>query len=50
VRAFITAGQGFAPLAAATLAARRRKGRTGTKPLIDTGQLRRAITYVLRRK
>lgn len=37
------------PLADSTLAARRRRGRTGTKPLIDTGQLRNAITYVLRK-
>lgn len=40
----------FAPLAEATLAARRRRGRTGTKPLIETGQLRNSITYVLRKK
>lgn len=40
----------FAPLAEATLAARRRRGRTGTKPLIDTGQLRNSITYALRKK
>jgi hypothetical protein len=33
-----------------TLERRRAKGRTGTKPLIDTGQLRNAITYVLRKK
>lgn len=38
----------FAPLAPATLADRVRRGRTGEKPLIDTGQLRRAITYVIR--
>lgn len=36
-------------LAASTLAARRRRGRTGETPLIDTGQLRNSITYVLRR-
>ncbi|UGB46995.1 hypothetical protein LQ772_06805 [Frateuria edaphi] len=40
----------FQPLAEATLAARRRRGRTGTKPLIDTGQLRNSITYVIRNK
>lgn len=39
----------FVPLSERTLAARRAKGRTGTKPLIDTGQLRRALTYVLRK-
>lgn len=48
VRAKITEGP-FAPLKPATLAARRSRGRTGTKPLIDTGQLRAAITYVLRK-
>jgi phage gpG-like protein len=37
----------FAPLKPKTLAARRRKGRKGTKPLIDTGQLKNAITYVV---
>lgn len=37
------------PLAKATLAARQRKGRTGTKPLIDTGQYRNSITYVIRK-
>lgn len=37
-------------LAAKTLAARRKRGRTGDKPLIDTGQLRNAITYVIRKK
>lgn len=49
VRAKITAGP-FAPLADTTLAARRRKGRTGTKPLIDTGQYRQAINFVVRPK
>lgn len=48
VRRAITLGN-FVPLKASTLAARRRRGRTGTKPLIDTGQLRAAITYVIRR-
>lgn len=38
------------PLAPSTLAARRRRGRTGTVPLIDTGQLRNAVTFVLRKK
>lgn len=40
----------LAPLATSTLAARRRRGRTGDKPLIDTGQLRNSITYVIRKK
>ena len=40
---------GIAPaLAAATIAARKRRGITRTKPLIDTGQLRNSITYVIR--
>lgn len=40
----------FAPLAPSTLAARKRKGRTGEKPLLDTGQYRRAVTHVIRPK
>lgn len=38
----------FQELAEATLAARLRRGRTGTKPLIDTGQFRNSVTYVVR--
>jgi len=49
VRAFITAGDTFAPLAPVTLAARQRKGRTGTKPLIDTNQMLKSVTYVVRK-
>jgi hypothetical protein len=49
VKRYITSGP-LAPLAPSTLAARRRRGRTGTKPLIDTGQLRQSITYVVRSK
>lgn len=45
----ITTGP-FAPLAASTLRARRRRGRTGTRPLIDTGQLRRSLTHVIRKE
>lgn len=48
LRAKITTGP-FDPLSERTLAGRRAKGRTGTKPLIDTGQLRRALTYVIRK-
>jgi hypothetical protein len=40
----------FAPLKPSTIAARRRRGRTGIKPLIDTGQLRNSITFVVREK
>jgi hypothetical protein len=42
-------GPDLAPLAASTLAARRRRGRTGDLPLIDRGILRNAITYVVRK-
>lgn len=38
----------FEPLAPRTIAERRARGRFGIKPLIDTGQLRRALTYVIR--
>lgn len=47
VRAVINAGPP-PPLSERTLEARRRRGRTGDVPLIDTGQLRNSITYVLR--
>lgn len=38
------------PLSERTLAARRARGREGDKPLIDTGQLRNSLTYVIRKK
>jgi len=38
------------PLSEATLARRRARGRTGANPLIDTGQYRNSITYVVRAK
>lgn len=38
----------FVPLSPRTLADRRRRGRTGDQPLIDTGQLRNSINYVIR--
>lgn len=47
VRAKIQSGP-FEPLKPATLAARRRRGRTGTRPLLDTGQLRNSINYIIR--
>lgn len=47
VKAKITDGP-FAPLSDSTLAARRARGRTSEKPLIDTGQLRRSVTHVIR--
>lgn len=48
VKATITKGEGFAPLAESTLKARQRKGFKGTKPLIRTGQLRNSITYIVK--
>lgn len=40
----------FVALAPSTIAARERRGRSGEmRPLIDTGQLRRAVNWVLRR-
>lgn len=38
------------PLAPRTIAARLARGRTGTKTLVDTGQLRNSVTYVVRNK
>ena len=49
IRAYITDAT-FAPLAPRTLEQRKRRGRTGDKPLLDTGQLRRAYTYVIEKK
>lgn len=40
----------FDPLAPVTLAKRKAKGRTGEKPLIDTGSLRQSISYAVRPK
>lgn len=48
MRRKITTGP-FTPLAERTLAARRAKGHSSIKPLIETGQLRRALTYVIRK-
>lgn len=49
VRARINSGIDPA-LKESTMADRRRRGRTGTVPLIDTGQLRNSITYVIRKR
>ena len=46
VRRMITTGP-FIPLSPVTIAIRACRGRTGTKPLMDTGQYRAAITYVI---
>lgn len=48
IRKKITDGP-FVPLKPSTLAARRARGRTGMKPLIDKGELRAAINYVIRK-
>ncbi len=50
VQAVLTSGEGFAPLAESTLASRRARGRSGTRPLVDSGQYRRSVTYVVRPK
>lgn len=44
----ITSGDQLTPLAQSTLRNRESRGRSGTKPLYDTGQLLRSITYVVR--
>lgn len=52
IRAYVNTGIPPA-LAAATISARRNRKvapRTGTKPLIDTGQFRNSISYVIRNK
>lgn len=38
------------PLAPSTLADRRRRGRTGETPLLDTAEYRNSITHVIRKK
>lgn len=40
----------FVPLSERTIAARKARGVTRTSPLIDTGQLRNAVTYVIRKR
>lgn len=47
VKAKITDGP-FAALAPSTIAKRKARGRSSDKPLIDTGQLRNAVTSVVR--
>lgn len=46
-RAKVNSGD-FQALADATIKARLRRGRTGTKPLVDTGQFRNSISYIVR--
>jgi hypothetical protein len=49
VRSYLTRGN-FPALAPATLRRRRAAGFTGTRPLLVTGQLRAAVTYVVRQR
>lgn len=48
VRSVINSGD-FEPLSEATLKARRAAGKKREKPLIDTGQLRNSITYIIKK-
>ena len=48
VRLYFVGGN-FAPLSEATIRQRLAKGRTGTNPLIDTQQLRKSVTYVIKK-
>ena len=48
VRSVINSGD-FEPLSEATLKARKLAGKKREKPLIDTGQLRNSITYVIKK-
>lgn len=50
VQRAITVGEGWPPLSERTLAARRARGVQRTHPLIDTGQLRQHVEYVIREK
>lgn len=49
VKSAITNGE-FTPLSDRTLTARKARGRSGDKPLIDTGQLRRSVTHIIHKK
>lgn len=42
-------GGHFEPLSEATIRQRLAKGRTGTNPLIDTQQIRKSVTYVIKK-
>jgi hypothetical protein len=50
VRRIIVDQEGFPELSARTLSARAQRGHKGLKRLIDTGQLLKSITYVIREK
>lgn len=50
VKRRIVSQEGFTPLMASTIAARKRAGKHGEKALIRTGQLLNSISYVIKRK
>jgi len=50
VKNTLKAGAGWAPLADSTIAARKKRGFAGEKPLIWTGQYMNSITYVIRKR
>lgn len=47
---FLNSKNGWPPNSPAVQAAKRRKGSTDPKPLIDTGELRKSITYFVKGK
>lgn len=49
VKAYITNSE-FVPLSPVTISKRLRRGRTGEKPLVDTGKYRDSIIYIVRDK
>lgn len=50
VQRAITVGAGWPPLSPVTLAMRRARGVQHTHPLIDSGQLRQHVEYVIRKR
>jgi hypothetical protein len=48
IKKTIVAGEGFQKLADSTIAARKRRGVTRTKPLIDTASMLNSISYVVK--
>ncbi len=47
VQRYIRNSSNFAPLSDRTLAARKRRGRTGKKPLIDSAQLLQHVSFII---
>ena len=50
IKAYLRASDNFTPLKEGTLAARKRRGFIGEKPLIETGQLLNSIDFDVRRR